>query len=317
MHLQWLHYLRDPFTLRYMAALALGYVITFSIMAAATYVVLRPLIRSTHELTSTVEAYAEGRLDARAPVVKGTGPLSRLSTQFNRMAAEIQHRIQEQEVMTTAISHELKTPLTRLRLALDMALGSKDEAKRTEMLATMDRGLDNLDALTAELLSLAKLTYGSEPLEVHRVALAEIFLRVVPTLEDVVPQVKLTLGGAAHAECLGHDEHLIRAFSNLLINGKRYAHSAVKVEVREHEHEVVVWVDDDGAGVPRERRKEVFMPFARLDPSRNRETGGLGLGLAIAKQSLEVQGGTVHVEDSPMGGARFVVRLVKAGEHDA
>lgn len=306
------YYLRDPFSLRYMATGALGYMLIFSVMAGAIYLMLRPVIRSTQDLTSTVQAYADGRLDARVKVVKGTGPLSRLSTQFNRMAGEIQHKIQEQEVMTTAISHELKTPLTRLRLALDMALASEDERKRGEMLVTMDHSLDDLDELTAELLKLAKLTYSGERLEVERVALSGIFERLIRELEDIAPEVKVTLGGAVQLACRGHEEHLYRAFSNLLINGKRYARSVVNVQLLEDEHEVVVWVEDDGPGVPLERRDEVFMPFARIDRSRSRHTGGFGLGLAIAKQSLEVQGGTIHVESSSMGGACFVVRLPKA-----
>ena len=110
----------------------MGYAVVFTVLAGAAFLLVRPIIRSTDDLTSTAQAYAEGRLDARVDV-RGTNPLARLSSQFNRMAAEIQHRIQEQEVMTTAISHELKTPLTRLRLALDMALSSDDDAQLRDM----------------------------------------------------------------------------------------------------------------------------------------------------------------------------------------
>ena len=90
---------------------------------------------------------------------------------------------------------------------------------------------------------------------------------------------------------------------------RRYAQSAVNVRLAEEEGAVVIWLDDDGAGIPPGRRMEVFMPFARLDRSRNRDTGGFGLGLAIAKQSLEMQGGSIYIAESEMGGARFVVRL--------
>ncbi|MCZ6614639.1 MAG: hypothetical protein O6920_02505, partial [Chloroflexi bacterium] len=152
----------------------------------------------------------EGRLEARVEV-KGTGGLARLSAQFNRMAAEIQSRIHQQEVMTTAISHELKTPLTRLRLALDMALASEDPAQAREMLVEMDQDLDDLDELTAELLTLAKLTYSGETLELHRVALKEIFGRLIPKLAGLEPRVAFSLEGATGAHCLGHAQPSQRA----------------------------------------------------------------------------------------------------------
>ena len=109
--------------------------------------------------------------------------------------------------------------------------------------------------------------------------------------------------------CYGHKDHLSRVFHNLLTNGQRYTVQMVNIDLGVEADTVLITVDDDGPGIPADQREQVFLPFARLDSSRTRQTGGFGLGLAIVRQSVEKQRGSIVADVSPQGGARFVVSL--------
>jgi len=306
---QTLHYYQEStWEATYLLMEYLSQVIVFAAIAIMTYLLIRPLYRSTQELSATAKQFAQGNLSERVSV-RGNGPFAELSRQFNRMASEIQQKIAEQKITTDAISHELKTPMTRLRLALDMARASDDETEVRELLEKMDEDLNDMNGLSSQLLTLAKLTYKSETPDFEKVLVANLIEREIIKISDFKPQVDLSLVGDRSLSIQGHEVSLALLFHNLLINAQRYATQAVRVEMKAENDVLVVSVEDDGPGIPIEKREDVFAPFSRIDGSRNRSTGGYGLGLAIVLQSVEEHGGSVRIDESPLGGALFTLRL--------
>ena len=118
-------------------------------------------------------------------------------------------------------------------------------------------------------------------------------------------------------EVEAEERYLHRVLQNLVTNALRYAQSRIVMRVEESEDQVVIHVDDDGPGIPEHERERVFKPFARLDKSRHRASGGYGLGLSIVKRIVDWHGGEIRVDESPEGGARFTVTLPKSqqGQH--
>jgi two-component system sensor histidine kinase RstB len=306
-----LYSMTDPWSIEYQVAYYVGQLIILISIAGVSFYVVKPIYRSTKKLSLAARRYAQGELDARIDV-DASGPFEEVSHQFNRMAEHIQHKIHEQEVMTHSISHELKTPITRLRLAVDMAAATQNTEDLRDLLTEMDHDINELDVLTAQILSLARLTYSQDTLPLERLALLDIIQEEASKIQDFNPDVKITLSGDTNLHCFGHEDHLSRIFHNLLINGQRYANKAVHVDLRSEGEAILINVDDDGAGIPEDQRELIFLPFARLDSSRTRQTGGYGLGLAIVRQSVEQQRGSIVAEGSPIGGARFALRFHKA-----
>jgi two-component system sensor histidine kinase RstB len=295
----------------YQVSVIVGWIVLITAIAIVTYFLIRPIYRATQALSVSAAQYAQGALHERVEV-SGRGPFAELGRQFNRMAEDIQKRIEEQRVMTHAIPHELKTPITRLRLALDMAATKDDLESIRELLVEMDTDLDDLDGLTTQLLALAKITYSDQPIELKPIRVADIIEAEMENLRPLRPDLKMTLRGDTQLYSRGDEDLLARAFHNLLANGQRYAKQGVAIELGLEDQNVVITVDDDGPGIPEVQRMEIFTPFARLDHSRTRNTGGTGLGLAIVRQSVERQQGSIEVGDSPQGGTRFLLRFPSA-----
>jgi signal transduction histidine kinase len=295
----------------YQISIIVGWIVLITVIAIVTYFLTRPIYEATQALSTSAKHYARGALHERVEV-SGRGLFADLGRQFNRMAEDIQKRIEEQRVMTHAIPHELKTPITRLRLALDMAATKGDLESVRELLAEMDTDLDDLVGLTDQLLVLAKTTYSDQPIELKSVRIADVVEAEIESLRPLRPDLKMTLHGDRRLHGRGNGDLLARIFHNLLANGQRYAKQGVEIELGLEDENVIITVDDDGPGIPVNQREDIFIPFARLDRSRARTTGGTGLGLAIVRQSVERQQGSLEVGDSPQGGARFVLRFPSA-----
>jgi signal transduction histidine kinase len=176
----------------------------------------------------------------------------------------------------------------------------------------MDSDLDDLSELTDQILTLAKITHGDQPIELKPILVADIIQAEMENLPPLRPDLNITLHGNMQPRCRGNEDLLARIFRNLLLDGQRYAKQRVSIEMRLEGQNVAISIDDDGPGIPVEHREEIFTPFARLDRSRARNTGGIGLGLAIVRKSVERLDGSIGVLDSPQGGARFVLQLPSA-----
>jgi two-component system osmolarity sensor histidine kinase EnvZ len=221
----------------------------------------------------------------------------RAATAFLDMRARIQRHIDQRTTLLASVSHDLRTPLTRLKLALALAEPSKRNAAMKADLAEMEHMID-------EYLAFAR-GEGGEAVETVR--LRDLLEQVSEGAVRAGAQVKLAADPELTAEV--RPNALKRALSNLIMNAAVHGEH---VEVAAHVRPlggVEIVVDDDGPGIAEERYEEAFKAFGRLDEARNQNTKGVGLGLAIARDVARGHGGDITLSRSPLGGLRAVVRL--------
>ena len=269
----------------------------------ASMVALR-LATQLQKVERASEAFGSGVLSAR--VDNPDGPSHELAASFNAMAERVERLVKDREELVQAVSHELGSPLSRLQFQLELLENAKDADERRERVEAMACEVDELHELVAELLSwvqsdeaaLKRLDFDAVKPLTDLADLAELH---VPADREVSVHAELPTKAEVHA-----DPRLFqRAIENLLRNAVRYGKSAVALSLSEVEGFVQVVVDDDGPGIPAEERERVLQPFARIEADRDRDTGGAGLGLAIVSRIVHHHGGTITVEEAPLGGARI------------
>ncbi len=260
---------------------------------AALFAVWREA-RPLKELSRAVSRFSgDGQPMLIAP--RGAPELKRLIDEVNRMQERIATLLKGRTVLLGAVSHDLKTYITRLKLRAEM-ITDPEQQTRTE------RDLDDMTVLIEDALAVARGSAGQDRTGVVDLGeLLEIISADHPNVGLELPDEPLTLTGSPVA--------LRRLFTNLLDNALRYGAKAPKVTAGAIGGRVRVLIDDDGPGIPPAERALVFEPFYRREPSRSRETGGSGLGLAIAKQIVELHGGSITLSDSPAQGLRVIVEL--------
>jgi two-component system sensor histidine kinase RstB len=279
-------------------------------MGFAAYLLVRPLQLRLLRLGRAVERLGAGDLNAKADV-SSQDAVGQLAATFNGMTDHIRRLIQSQREMTRAVSHELRTPVARLRFGLEMLEDVEDMKERRRRLDELDNDIDQLDDLIDEILTFARLEEGAPSIEFDDLDAPDLLNRLrdelLPLSGDISLEVDRSLDALPpeYRRCQGAERYLHRIVQNLATNALRYARSRVVMRYRVDGDLAVIEVDDDGPGIPENDRSRVFKPFARLDESRHRKSGGYGLGLSIVQRIAEWHGGQVDIETSPMGGARF------------
>lgn len=265
-----------------------------------------PFWRKLKQISASAAAFGEGNFSVRAKVVRRSA-LAPLAEAFNRMADRIQQLINSQKQLTNAVSHELRTPLSRLRFGMEMLVKTRDDDNKERYVKGIYRDLDEMDKLVTELLTYARF-------EAKNFILRRKDVDLAPWLETTVQELAGEVEGKVWVECnleqsslLIDPDLLYRALSNLIHNGAKYGGGKVRVVLVKDDQHLYIHVDDDGPGITPEERSRIFEPFARLESSRSRETGGYGLGLAIVKQIASLHRGTVTVGESDLGGSRFSI----------
>ena len=256
---------------------------------------VRLITRPIESLASAAEELGRGARPGDVPEA-GLNEVRLAARAFNRMHHRIRRMIADRTQMIAAISHDLRTPITRLRLRAEFV---EDPEEQQKMLAD----LDQMEAIIKSTLAFAREDADTEPT-------SPVDLRAL--LQDVAethPPARLT----AREPCTlrARPVALRRCFNNLVENAVRYGGSA-EIAMRDLADAVEVTVDDRGPGIPEDRLQDVFRPFVRLEESRNRDSGGAGLGLAIARSVVLAHGGTIILANRPEGGLRALVRLPKA-----
>ncbi|KWO39678.1 histidine kinase [Burkholderia sp. MSMB1459WGS] len=268
--------------------------------------------RDIRRLQDAARAFGAGMLSTRVKL-SGKSNIYELSQQFNDMAARIEASIKQQREMMHGISHELKTPLARLEFGLALLADSDETGRMRERRDALRRDVRELDELVTELLTIGRLEQGASELAPMEVVVDALLDSVAGNVADDIADRGIALDVSTLDAPAAHvcDPKLVaRALLNLIRNGARYAsRKVVLAATRDRSGALVLSVDDDGPGIPAAERARVFEPFQRLDSSRDRQTGGFGLGLAIVRRVAQVHGGDVRLEDSALGGARFVITL--------
>jgi two-component system OmpR family sensor kinase len=267
---------------------------------------LRPHWRDLERLKSAAERFGKGHLSERTRIAANSN-IGSLANVFDTMAGDIENLLNQQRDLLNAVSHELRTPLTRLDFGLALALSDDLPATSRERLQGLVDHIRELDELVLELLSYSRLQNPARVPEQVEVSLDEFIDSILGSVDDEQsPDIVIDVLLHGQLERFTLDPRLTaRALQNLLRNAMRYCEKRIQVGVQVCPKGCEIWVDDDGIGIPDDERERIFEPFYRLDRSRDRATGGFGLGLAISRRALEAQGGTLTVEASPLGGARF------------
>jgi len=272
-------------------------VVIFLILVVLLYFVLRRLTRPLAQLTTRVADFSRDPGKAIAIEERGPADTRQLIAAHNAMEARIAGLLDEKDVMLGAIGHDLKTPLAALRVRIESVA---DETQRKRMAESIEDITTTLD----DILSLARIgRAGGEREKVELTALAD---SVVEEFEDLGQPV--TLANAQRAVASIHTTWLKRALRNLVSNAVRYGGSA-HVSVHKEGPWVTLRVEDDGPGIPPDRIADMLEPFTRGEVSRNRATGGAGLGLTLARAVAEQHAGNLVIENRQQGGLRAEIRF--------
>lgn len=275
-----------------------------------------PFARKLERISTAAVAFGNGQFDVRAEVPNRSA-LAPMADAFNRMADRIQELITSHRELTHAVSHELRTPVARIRFGMEMIASAEDHHERQRQLEGMRRDVDELDALVTEMLTYARFDRESFHPEMEE-------LDLTPWLKDLTAAAAEDIGAPnincrinspnSEVQSRVNPTYLERAVRNLLQNANRYAKTRIHVTLETADGQCRIHVDDDGPGVPAEDRERILDPFVCLDISRDRESGGHGLGLAIVRRIAEWHGGSVEVGDAPIGGARFTLGWPGCGD---
>ncbi|KAA8698180.1 ATP-binding protein [Pseudomonas proteolytica] len=268
---------------------------------------LRPHWRDLERLKTTAAQLGRGHLEERTHIPPSSN-IGSLAAVFDTMANDIEHLLNQQRDLLNAVSHELRTPLTRLDFGLALALSEDQPAASRERLQGLVAHIRELDELVLELLSYSRLQNPAQLPERVDVVLDEFIDSILGSIDEELenPEIVIDVVLDCAMERFALDPRLTaRALQNLLRNAMRYCERRIQIGVKVCAKGCEIWVDDDGIGIPEEQRARIFEPFYRLDRSRDRATGGFGLGLAISRRAVEAQGGTLTAQASPLGGARL------------
>ncbi|WP_241606455.1 two-component system sensor histidine kinase RstB [Rosenbergiella epipactidis] len=274
--------------------------LTFIAMSLAlpVFIWMRPHWQEMLKLEKMAQRFGEGDLDARTQF-ENTSSLYRLGIAFNQMADNIKDLVASKKLLIDGIAHELRTPLVRLRYRLAMS----DNLSAAESTA-LNRDIGQLEALIQELLTFARLDRPQVALSLQQIDLREWLVEWVDDLRVIRADKTIQLDVPLQAACHITDNRLMeRVLDNLVNNALRYAEQRLRISLWFDSQCGYLQVEDDGPGIPAEQRAKIFEPFVRLDPSRDRATGGCGLGLAIVHSIAHAFQGSIRAESSPLGGA--------------
>lgn len=280
------------------------------LLGLVAYLLVHPIEKRLKVLAKAANQIKRGHLDVRADV-DSVDAIGMLAAAFNAMAEHIQMLLDMQKEMIRAISHELRTPVARMRFSLQMIEDAQSDADRLPLLQGMDGDMEQLDELIDEILTYARMEHATPELQF-----------VLLDVDDVISRVLKEMGSAARKnsvrlehipENLPPQHRLVeaefrgihRVIQNFVGNAIRYAKSQVRISFLIDGITCKILVEDDGPGVPEEEREKIFSPFVRLDTSRNQASGGYGLGLSIVRRLVNWHHGRVWVEQSALGGAAF------------
>jgi two-component system, OmpR family, sensor histidine kinase CpxA len=271
---------------------------------------VRSITRSLSQMTRTTEQISIGRFDTRVGAKRGD-ELGRLAEAINEMAGRLEGSVNGQRRFLGDIAHELCSPLARIQTALGILEQRADHGDHPYV-KDLQEEAEHMSHLVGELLSFSKASMDASKVTLEPTSVAAAVTNAVR--REQIPGVVIEQKVPANLTVIANAELLQRALSNLLRNAIHYAGQAapIKVTAWQEGETTVLEVMDQGPGVPTESLSRLFDPFYRVDLSRTRETGGVGLGMTIVKTCVESCGGRVEAANRPEGGLQVQIRLQPA-----
>lgn len=282
----------------------LGGVVTYYMIGQA----LKPLGRFADKIE---EVQAQNLADSRIEENE-VKELKQLSVSYNKMLDRLSEAFEVQRQFTANAAHELRTPLALMQVQLDLyhaAVHPDNDACAEQTIHMVSEQCEKLSKMVKTLLDMSELQTVERN---DRIMVDELVEEVLEDLEPLAMEKNITLTGRCEQALMqGSDILIYRLVYNLVENAVKYnqEEGQVTVTVRQKEKHVYLSVEDTGSGIPKELRERVFEPFFRVDKSRSRELGGVGLGLAFVREIVRVHDGTITVKDGPSGGTIFEVIL--------
>ncbi|HCF3874626.1 TPA: sensor histidine kinase ParS [Pseudomonas aeruginosa] len=276
------------------------------LVGIALLVWVRPHWRDLETLRLAAQRFGDGDLSSRTRIFRRSD-IRTLAQHFNQMADRIESLISNQRELTNAVSHELRTPISRLSFELEQLNKQVDAEVRHDLIEDMRADLGELEEMVSELLTYARLEHGNVGSHREIVDAASWLDSVVAdvALEAEAAGVTCEISACQVEQIRIEPRFMARAVINLLRNAIRHAHSRVEIALLDQGDSCQIRVNDDGPGIPADARQKIFEPFSRLDDSRDRSTGGFGLGLAIVRRVAQWHGGYAEALETPQGGASF------------
>ena len=299
-----------------LVAIAVGGVTTWALVLLFT----RPLVR----LREAARELAQGNLKMRvaAPARRSRSlkedEFKALVHDFNHMAGRLESMVDAQQLLLRDVSHELRSPLARLSVALELAR----EDAAPEMSSHLDRiqkEAEKLNQLIGQLLTLSSMEAVERTENFQPLSLRDLIGEMIADAEYEARQRQSSVTFSADNDCIiaGNRELLYRAIENVVRNAVRYTEpgSAVEIRLKEDDHHrAVLEISDHGPGIPEAEIHDIFRPFYRVDRARSKETGGFGVGLAITERAVRLHGGDLHAVNRPGGGATIRISFPRLRE---
>ncbi len=292
-------------------AMLFASVVAIVLASCIGFLFARSLVAPINRMTSTARAIKEGDLSARTNLT-GEDEIARLGETFDAMAESVEKDRMLERRLTTDVAHELRTPLMAIQATVEAMVDGVYEADE-ERLVTVNSEVQRLSRLVDALLKLSRLENRSSPLKEEIVNVGELIEGIVSTHEIFVSDSGLSLDYQAEEDVyvVGDPDMIRQATANLISNAVRYTPEggSIHVSVRKGDIMASIAVRDTGIGLTREEAKMVFSRFWRADAGRTRESGGLGIGLAVVKEIVDRHGGWVQVEGEKDKGSCFTIHI--------
>jgi two-component system osmolarity sensor histidine kinase EnvZ len=265
------------------------------ILLILAYFFMKGQIRPLKRLAIIAETFGRG-LDAPELKVSGSLEIRQTTNAFNQMRTRIKRFLKQRTDMLAGVSHDLRTPLTRMKLQLSLM---KDDDTKKEL-------EHDIKEMTAMLNSYVSFVRGEAPETIENINLNNLIYNICQS--NISSKHKITDRYLKKIDTSGRPLQIKRAIQNIIDNAKRYA-SKIHLEINANDEECFISISDDGPGIPEKNYEDVFKPFFTLDPSRNKLKGESGLGMTIARDIIRSHGGEIKLSNSEMGGLKTTINL--------
>jgi signal transduction histidine kinase len=292
-------------------SLSVSLPVAVALLATTMWWLTGRVLRPVEEIRREVASITGSELHRRVPVPHADDEISRLARTMNAMLERVQHATDRQQQFVADASHELRNPLTRIRSTVEVAMAHPQTLSPSEACADVLADTAELQQLVDDLLFLARSESGRRPEPFPPVDLDDLVLAEASRLKARSP-LTVDVSAVSAARVSGDARQLARAIANVVENAERHAATTIRFGLSERNGQSELDVSDDGPGIPEEHRRAVFTRFTRLDPSRSREGGGAGLGLAIVLDIVTRHHGTVAISSNDPSGTRLTMSFPRA-----
>jgi len=292
------------------------FILLFTVLTSigfAIYWPVRAIQKQINQLIETQKDFGSGNMKARSNH-KLTKPLNKLADSFNTMADSITNTVNENQIFAQAVPHEVRTPLSRIQLATGLLRQNCDDDFHKELLHNIDTYIDDIDELISQIVEFSKLNTVSSDEDFDYYQTINFVAFTHSRIKALKPNNNLNfeLNVDDSLEITTNPVYLRLLIDNLIKNAMTYAKHEIVISLKKNKHGLITFsVEDDGPGIPNQEYKTIFMPFSRLDKSRSRKTGGLGLGLSITKAACKKMNSEITVKNNHIGGAKFTCIFYK------